>query len=107
MRILTIAIAVAAAVSGSSAYAQTSSRISDADFIRVNRCAGLASAAGVANADVFSNVVQRQSRGRDEVVIGMARKAGDKASNQVRYANDERRAKLRAELDGACQKYAS
>lgn len=106
MRILTVAMAVAVAASGSSAFAQTSKRISDVDFIRANRCASLATATGVAGASSFSNVVERQSRGRDQVVVGMARKASDKAANQVRYGNDERRASLRAELDGACQKFA-
>ena len=107
MRILiTAAIIVATAVSATSAFAQTSKRISDVDFIRANRCASLATASGVSNATTFSNVVARQSRGRDEVIVGMARKAGDKAANQVRYANDERRASLQAELDGACQKFA-
>lgn len=107
MRILTIAIAVAAAVSGSSAYAQTSKRISDVDFIRANRCAGIAAALGAANAGDFSNVVRVQGRARTETVAGMARKAADKAANQARHANGEGRDSLRAELDGACQKYAS
>lgn len=107
MRILTTAaIIFATAVSASSAFAQTSTRISDVDFIRANRCASLATASGVSNATTFTSAIQRQSRGRDEVVVSMARKAGEKAANQVRNANDQRRASLRAELDGVCQKFA-
>ncbi|MDO9222171.1 MAG: hypothetical protein Q7U20_00485 [Caulobacter sp.] len=107
MRILTAAaIIVATAVSGTAAFAQTSQRISDVDFIRANRCAGLAAATGASNATAFTNVVKRQSIGRDDTVVTMARRAGEKATNQVRNASETRGAKLRAELDGACQKYA-
>jgi len=107
MRILpTAAIIIATAVSATAAFAQTSSRISDVDFIRTNRCAGLAAATGASNATAFSSALKRPAVGRDHIVPPIAPEAGQKAANQVRNASETRGAQLRAELDGACQKYA-
>ncbi|MBP7704051.1 MAG: hypothetical protein KA105_02055 [Caulobacter sp.] len=103
MRILTIAALIAAA-SATTAFAAPA-RVSDSDFLKANRCLGLASTAtlGADNADSFKSFIKAQSIGRNEVIVSMGKKHQAKAASEARGGNDERRTALKGELDGACQ----
>lgn len=102
MRIVTAAIIAAAAVSGLSAtaaFAQT--RLTDTQFIKVARCAGLAGdGAG------FDAVMKANKRGRDSYIIDKARDARSAAEREARTAGEGGKAQIAAELSGACAKYA-
>lgn len=104
MRTLTAAILIAAAAS-TAAFAETPKRLSDSEFLKANRCLGLASssALGADGAESFKSFVKAQSVGRNEVIVSMGKKHQAKAASEARGGNDERRTALKSELGGACQ----
>lgn len=105
MRILTsvvILAAVTAAAGG--ALAGPVKRISDSDYLKANRCLGLASATelGAPNPDPFKALVKAQSVGRNEVIASRGKTILGKSLKEPRNSNEERRAVLRSELEGSC-----
>lgn len=105
MRILTTAILAAACVAsaGTSAFAGDTARITDAQFIKVARCSGLAAAATVGgDKSVFDSLMRAQRRGREAFVLQRADNAQNEAERQARKAGDVEKATLSAEMAGAC-----
>jgi hypothetical protein len=100
MRIITAAIIAATAVSGLTATAAfaAEARLSDSQFIKANRCAGLAGA----DADKFKAVIKANKRGRADFVLDKALNAKNDAARQARSAREGGKAEIAAELAGAC-----
>jgi hypothetical protein len=82
--------------------AAASDKGTDMDFLRANRCRGLA--AGLASDTAsFDAYIKYQDRGRMPVVIQLAGEEQDKARREAR--NPERAAKAQSELADLCQAY--
>lgn len=107
MRKLIATALTGAALSAAAAPAFAADRWSDAEFLKANRCLGLAQSADLAAVDATALAAQikDQGRGRD---ISM-RDRGDTTRDDARRAGKTRnevvKAKLAAELGGSCQAY--
>lgn len=99
MRILTAAAIAACAVSGATATtAFAAERLSDAQFVKAARCAGLAGEDGAR----FNDLVKANKRGRATFVVDRAADAKSQASREARAAAEGGKADIAAELAGAC-----
>jgi hypothetical protein len=104
MRIITAAIIAATAVSGLTATAAFAAegRLSDSQFIKAARCAGLAAEADAAK---FNALVKANKRGRADFVVDKAMTAKADAARAARAARSAReggKAEIAAELAGPC-----
>lgn len=99
MRIITAAVIAATAMSAAAAPAAfASERLSDAQFIKASRCAGLAGP----DAGRFDDLVKANKRGRADFVLDKALNAKNDAARQLRNAREGGQAEIAAELAGAC-----
>jgi hypothetical protein len=103
MRIITAAVIAATAVSGLTATAAFAAegRLSDSQFIKAARCAGLASGAD-AEAAKFNALVKANKRGRAHFVVDKAMAAKSDAARAARSAREGGKAEIAAELAGPC-----
>ena len=106
MRIITAAIIAATAVSGLTATAATAAfaaegRLSDSQFIKAARCAGLASGAD-AEAAKFNALVKANKRGRADFVVDKAMAAKSDGARAARSTREGGQAGIAAELAGPC-----
>jgi hypothetical protein len=101
MRIITAAVIAATAMSATAAFA--ADRLSDTQFIKAARCAGLAGEDSAA----FDAVVNANKRGRADFVVDKAMDARDDAARQVRRAREGGKAAIAAELAGPCAALAA
>jgi hypothetical protein len=103
MRIITAAIIAATAVSGLTATATAAfaaeGRLSDSQFIKAARCAGLAAEADAAK---FNALVKANKRGRADFVVDKAMTAKADAARAARSAREGGKAEIAAELAGPC-----
>ncbi len=102
MRMITAAVIAATAVSGLAAPAAFAAegRLSDAQFMKAARCAGLAG--DEAEAEKFNALVKANKRGRAEFVVDRAMAAKAAAARTARSAGEGGKAEIAAELAGAC-----
>lgn len=103
MRILTAAIIAATAVSGltaTAAFAQP--RLSDMQYVKLNRCAGLAGE----DASRFDAAIKANKQGRDGYISDKADEARRAAVREARGAGEGGKAEIAAELSGVCAKFA-
>jgi len=100
MRILTAAIIAATAMSGVAATAAFASegRLSDSQFIKAARCAGLAGA----DAEKFDALIKANKRGRADFVVDKAMTAKSEAARASRSGREGGKSEIAAELAGAC-----
>lgn len=99
MRIITAAVIAATAMSGLTATAAfAEARLSDSQFIKAGRCAGLAGE----DAGKFDALIKANKRGRADFVIDKAMNAKTDAARQLRNAREGGQAEIAAELSGAC-----
>jgi len=103
MRIITAAIIAATAVSGLTATAAFAAegRLSDSQFIKAARCAGLASGAD-AEAAKFNALVKANKRGRADFVVDKAMAAKSDGARAARSTREGGQAGIAAELAGPC-----
>jgi hypothetical protein len=101
MRIITAAVIAATAVSGLTATAAFAAegRLSDSQFIKAARCAGLAAEADAAK---FNALVKANKRGRADFVVDKAMTAKADAARAARSAREGGKAEIAAELAGPC-----
>jgi hypothetical protein len=103
MKIINIAFTAAGllAVAGSASAA-----ISDLDYLKANRCRGLA-AAEVASVDTaaMDAFLKAEGRHRTNEIVRLGKVEQEKARRQASRSSVERRAELVAELNGPCQAY--
>jgi hypothetical protein len=102
MRILA-GLTIAAALIATGAAAQPG-RLSDVSFMEAARCAGLASSGklGAGDAAALKALVKSQSAGRDGYILDKADELQAQAERDASHADDYMKAKLTAELNGAC-----
>ncbi len=103
MRIITAAVIAATAMSAAAPAAFASERLSDAQFIKASRCAGLAGA----DSATFDALLKANKRGRADFVLDKALNARNDAARQLRNAREGGQAEIAAELAGACAALAA
>ena len=103
MRIITAAVIAATAVSGLTATAAFAAegRLSDSQFIKAARRAGLASGAD-AEAAKFNALVKANKRGRADFVVDKAMAAKSDGARAARSTREGGQAGIAAELAGPC-----
>lgn len=103
MKFAVIALAAATTLTGAgSAFA--AERVSDLDYLRASRCKGLATTlTGVVDAEAIDAYLKSARNSRSPVVFDRAEGEFDKAKREAR--SEDRKARLTAELTGACQAY--
>lgn len=104
MRILTTAVLIAASVASvaTASYAETA-RFTDAQFIKVSRCRGLAGSPTLGgDKAAYDAVIKVQRQGRDTYIRDRADQARSAAEHQARNAGDGEKQALAEELNGAC-----
>lgn len=101
MRIITAAVIAATAMSGLAAQAAFAAegRLTDSQFIKAARCAGLAAES---DAGKFDALVKANKRGRADFVIDKAMTARSDAARAARSAREGGKAEIAAELAGVC-----
>lgn len=103
MRIPTgIIIFAAAATAATGAFAQT--RLTDVEYIKASRCAGLASALE-GDVAAFDTLLKAQKRARETFILDRGRSARADASKAAARADEADKARLVAERDGICQTF--
>jgi hypothetical protein len=100
MKLAAIAL-IGLAVAGSAA---ASTRVSDVEFLKANRCKGLAAGLGAdtAGLDAF---IKAEGRSRQDVVLRMGGDQLDRAKREA--ANANLKDKVSAELSGGCSAFMS
>lgn len=83
--------------------ATASERVSDLDYLKANRCKGLAVALGTADATGLDAFIKVEGRSRDPIILARATEERDRAQHQARDGN--MKDKLSAELAGPCTAY--
>lgn len=89
-------IFVLTAVSAAAVSAQAQTRLTDTQFIKAARCAGLA------GDERFDAVYKANEKGRPSFVISKAEEAKGNAKRQARRAENGAKTDIQAELSGAC-----
>ncbi|MGA0599683.1 hypothetical protein ACO2Q3_03160 [Caulobacter sp. KR2-114] len=104
----TLMAIAALATAGAAVAAPASSRMSDVQFLQLNRCAGLVASQQLGGGDgkLVDAVIREQSRGRDPYIMERADQMRDDAATAAQHASGDYRAKLVAERDGVCQNLA-
>ena len=101
MKFAAIALAAAALAAGSAAAAD---RVTDVDFLKANRCKGLAtSIGGVVDPASLDSFIKAERGARAFYISERATEEFNKARKEGRSA--DRRERLTAELTGPCQAY--
>jgi len=107
MRLTAIAFTAAGLVAAvaTAATAAAPQRVSDIDYLKASRCAGLAAAGtlGQVDAAALNDFVKGQERIRAGFVNERARTEHDNAKRQAKHADAHDR--LNAELTGPCMAY--
>jgi hypothetical protein len=104
MRLALIAVAAAGLfAAGAAAAAET---VTDVDFIKANRCRGLAQADPV-NIDVaaLDAFIKTQGRNRQTYILDKAAEEQARAKREAKTDNAVRKADMATELSGPCQRF--
>jgi uncharacterized lipoprotein YmbA len=102
MKLTVIAMAaLGLAVAGSAA---ASTRVTDVDYLKANRCKGIAAGMG-ADTSSLDAFIKSESRTRNDVVLRMADEQLARAKHEAGNAN--LKDKLSAELSGGCTAFMS
>lgn len=97
---LTLIAATLAAGSASAA----SSNVTDVDFLKANRCKGLAtSLTGVVDTASLDSFIKSERIGRHTFIVDRAGEEFNRARKEAKSA--DRKERLTAELTGPCQAY--
>ena len=101
--IITGTLIGAGALTATAAAAQPG-HLSDVGYMQAARCAGLASSAklGSADAAALSSLVRSQSLGREPYILDKADEMQVRAKREADRADEYAKARLAAELNGAC-----
>lgn len=97
--------AVAIVLAGLAAAGAANAKASDAEYLKANRCLGLASSEslGQIDAEALSAFVDAEGRMRTTFVLDKGKEERDRAVREARTTNTQRVARLSAELNGSCQ----
>ncbi|MBL8770429.1 MAG: hypothetical protein JNK30_03530 [Phenylobacterium sp.] len=101
MKFVAIALAAATLASGT---ASAAGRVTDVEFLKANRCKGLAaSISGVVDPASLDSFIKAERGARASYIAERATEEFNKARKEGRSA--DRRERLTAELTGPCQAY--
>ncbi len=95
---LSLAITVAGA-------AQAGSKMTDVDYLRANRCRGLAVGLGSSDTASLDALIKTEGLSRAEVIYERGQQEMDRAKRDTR--NTDGKERLTAELNGPCTAYLS
>jgi hypothetical protein len=94
--LMTVGLACASA-------ATASERITDLDYLKANRCKGLATGLGSADTAGVDALIKAQGRGRADAVLQRADEELSKAKREA--GKSDLKDRLSAELSGPCMAY--
>jgi len=101
MKFAAIALAVTALAAGSASAAE---KVSDVDFLKANRCKGLATSIdGVVDPASLDSFIKAERGARNPYIIERAGEEFQRAKKEAKAA--DRKERLTAELTGGCQAY--
>ncbi|MDZ4374351.1 MAG: hypothetical protein U1C74_23415 [Phenylobacterium sp.] len=101
MKYAVIALAAATFVAGTAAAAD---RVTDVDFLKANRCKGLATTIqGVVDPAALNAFIKSERRTRGSYIVERGEQEFDRARREAR--SEDRKGRLTAELTGECQSY--
>lgn len=101
MKITILALSGALLVTGA---ASASDRVTDLDFLRANRCKGLATTlTGVVDPEALSGFIKAERTARAPYVVERADAEFQRAKREAK--SEDRKPRLTAELTGPCQAY--
>lgn len=100
MRITALAIAAVGLLAATSAVA--GEKVSDVDYLKANRCRGLAASDGV-DTKAIDAFIKAEGRTRPVAITEMAQREQTRAKREG--ANPDRKSRVQAELAGACVAY--
>ena len=101
MKFAAIALAIAALAAGSASAAE---KVSDVDFLKANRCRGLAASIdGVVDPASLDSFIKAERGARAPYVIERASEEFQRAKKEAR--SQDRKDRLTTELTGPCQAY--
>lgn len=97
-----VVIAIATAAFAAPAFA--SEKVTDVDYLKASRCAGLATSIdGVVDPSALTSFVKSERGARATYVIDRGQEEFQRAKKEAKSA--DRKERLTAELNGACQAY--
>src|SRR5579862_3532247 len=101
-------LAAAAGVAGAgllATAAAASSHMTDVDYLRANRCRGIAAGLGVTDTGSLDALIKSESMSRQEVIFEKGQQEMDRAKRDASHNDSKER--LTAELNGPCLAYMS
>jgi len=106
MRSALLLAAVGLALAGTCAgAAQAGSHLTDVDYLKANRCKGLAEGLGAGDTASLNALIKAEGASRSETVYVMGQKEADRAKRDAGHVDGKER--LTAELNGACVAFLS
>lgn len=94
---------IAASLAAGSAFA-ASSDVTDVEFLKANRCKGLAtSITGVVDPASLDSFIKAERNGRHTYIVDRASEEFNRARKEAK--SQDRKERLTAELTGPCQAY--
>jgi hypothetical protein len=104
MKFATLTLIAATLAAGSASAA--SSKVTDVDYLKANRCKGLAtSITGVVDAASLDSFIRSQGASRQAYVVDRGAEEFSRARREAK--SQDRKERLTAELTGPCQAYLS
>ena len=104
MKFAVIALVAATLAAGSASAA--SSKVTDVEYLKANRCKGLATTiTGVVDTASLDSFIKSEGAGRQAYVVD--RGANEFARARKEAKSQDRKERLTAELTGPCQAYLS
>lgn len=100
MKFTVFALAAGLLVAGS---ASASEKVTDVDFLKANRCKGLAAGIGSVDTSGLDAYLKAEGRSRNVVILQRGEEEFDRAKRSAR--NADLKPRLTAELTGPCLAY--
>lgn len=85
--------------------AQAGSKMTDVDYLRANRCRGLAAGLGVSDTTSLDALIKTEGLSRVELIYERGQQELERAKREARSLDGKER--LTAELNGPCTAYLS
>lgn len=97
-----VSLAIAGTVAGA---AQSASRLTDVDYLKANRCKGLATSLGVSDTASLDALIKAQGLTRPEVIYEQGQREEARGKKEASHTDGKER--LTAELNGPCVAFLS
>lgn len=97
-----VSLAIAGTVAGA---AQSASRLTDVDYLKANRCKGLAAGLGAGDTAGLDALIKAEGVSRPPVIYDQGQKEVERAKKDASHTDGKER--LTAELNGPCVAYLS